>query len=129
MQKFLRSKNSEPSFECAIWVHIMFWSQILKEVAVQAILSNITCLVWYRNAILKKLRGAKLVAPEIDFYFFRARSAFLARAKFLRQPLVTYKTFSKNRFLRMFLICSQNALVKMGLDPPFLAVVDTFVLA
>ena len=33
--------------------------------------------------------GAKSVAPKIEFLELCARIAFLARAKFLRQPLVT----------------------------------------
>ena len=64
--------------------------------------------------------GVRLIAPKIDFYFFCARIAFLARAKFLRQPLVTYKTFGKNRFLILILICSKNTLVKIALNPPLL---------
>ena len=33
--------------------------------------------------------GSKLIAPKIEFWGLCARIAFLARAKFLRQPLVT----------------------------------------
>ena len=62
--------------------------------------------------------GAKLIAPKIEILRFCARIAFLARAKFLRQPLVTYKTFGKNRFFRMFLICPKNALVTFGVCLP-----------
>ncbi len=75
------------------------------------------------------LWGAKSVAPKMDFYFFRARSALLARAKFLRQPLVTYKTFGKNRFSRLFLICSKNTIVENGPDTPPTFVLDMGVLA
>ena len=76
--------------------------------------------------------GVNLIAPKIEFLRFCARIAFLARAKFLRQPLVTYKTFGKNRFFRMFLICPKNALVTFGVyppPPPPLLVLDSFVLA
>ena len=73
--------------------------------------------------------GVKLIAPKIDFYFFCARILFLARAKFLRQPLVTLKTFVFDRFCILFFICSKNALVKMGVTPPPHSVVDTFWLA
>ena len=67
----------------------------------------------------RKIEGwAKLIAPKIDFYFSRARISFLARANFLRQPQVTFKTFVFDRFSIMFLICSKKALVKMGLAPP-----------
>ena len=66
----------------------------------------------------EKIQGVKFVAPKTDFYFLRAHISFLARAKILRQPLVTLKTFVFYRFFIMFLICSKNALVKMGFTPP-----------
>ena len=115
MWKFLRSKISECNSKCARCVHIMFWGQILKQVTVLTILGTPAILVWYWNAKVKILRGAKSVAPKIEFLGLCARIAFLARAKFLRQPLVTLKTFVSDRFSRLFLICSKTALVKMGL--------------
>ena len=69
--------------------------------------------------------GVKLIAPKIDFWRLCARMSFLARAKFLRQPLVTYKTFVSDRFFRLFLIYSKNTLVKMSLAPSH-SVLDTF---
>ena len=69
--------------------------------------------------------GAKLIAKKIEFLRFCARISFLARAKILRQPLITYKTFVFDRFSRLFPDCSR---LKMGLAPPN-AVLDTFVLA
>ena len=53
-----------------------------------------------------------------DFAVLRAPCVFGAR-QVLRQPLVTYKTFGKNRFSRMFLICPKNALVTFGVCPLF----------
>ena len=100
-------------------MHIIFWGQILKWVVVHAILKTSACLVWYYNDIRKKFRwGLRLVGPKIDFYFFCARISFLARAKFLRQSLVSLKTFVFDWFSIMVLIFSKNALVKMGLTPP-----------
>ena len=92
------------------------------------ILSTPAILVRYWNAIVKILRGggAKSVASKIEFLGLNARVAFLARAKFLRQPLVTYKTFVSDRFFRLFLIYSKNTLVKMGIPPPLHLVLDTF---
>ena len=63
--------------------------------------------------------GVKLIAPKIAFSRFCARITFLARAKFLRQPLGTYKTFGKNRFSILFLIFSKNTIVENGLAPSF----------
>ena len=51
----------------------------------------------------------------MDFLGFRARSALLARAKILKQPLTTYKTFVSDRFFLIFLI---GSIQKMGLTPP-----------
>ena len=59
-------------------------------------------MVWYLGV------GAKLISPKIEFLRICARIAFLAREKFLRQPLVTYKTFEFDRFPRFFFICSKN---------------------
>ena len=118
VQKFLGSKISEPSSECARCVHIMFGGQIFKKVSVQAILSTPACLVWYWNGMVKKLEGGgKLIAKKIKF-FFCARIVLLARAKFLRQPLITFKTFVFDRFSRLFPDCSR--LRKMGLPPPLM---------
>ena len=68
----------------------------------------------------QKVEGVKLIALKINFYFFAraARSTFLARHKFLRQTLITYKTFGKNRFSILFLIFSKNIIVENGLHPP-----------
>ena len=69
--------------------------------------------------------GAKSVAPKIEFLGLCARIAFLARAKFLRQPLVTLKTFVSDRLSRLFLICSNNVLDKMSFTHPH-RLLDTF---
>ena len=47
-----------------------------------------------------------------------ARISFLARANFLRQPLVISKTFVSDRFPTLFFICFKNGLVKMGVPLP-----------
>ena len=117
MWKFMLSKISEYKSKCARCVHIMFWGQILKWGKVLTILGTPAILIWYWNAIVKILRGAKSVAPKIEFLWLCARIAFLARTKFLRQPLVTLKTFVSDRFSRLFLICSKHALVKWALPP------------
>ena len=99
----------------------MFGGQIFKKVSVQAILSTLACLVWYWNGMVKKLGGrGKLIAKKIKF-FFCARIVLFARAKFLRQPLITFKTFVFDRFSRLLQI-------ENGPAPPH-AVLDTFVLA
>ena len=73
--------------------------------------------------------GSKSVAPKMDFLRFCARSALLARAKFLSQPLVTYKTFVSDRFSTLLVVRSKNAKVKNGVYPPPLSVFYRFVLA
>ena len=54
----------------------------------------------------------------MDFGGLRARSAHLARTKFLRHSSCTQKTFGKNRFSRLFFLTSKNALLENGQCPP-----------
>ena len=76
---------------------------------------------WLRRG--RVLGGYKSVAPKMDFLSLRARSALLARANFLRQTLITYKTFCKNRFSIFCFLTSKKRIVENGVYPP-----PTFVL-
>ena len=77
-----------------------------------------------RIQFLKNGWGGKLIVSKIEFWGFCARIAFLARAKFLKQPLVTLKTY---RYSRLFFIYSKNAFCEnVARLPPSLAIVGTF---
>ena len=77
--------NCEPTFEVARCVQIMFWGQILKHVAAQAILGTLACLIWCWNT--KKLSvcggvGGKINCSKNRVLRFCARIAFFARQVF-----------------------------------------------
>ena len=57
------------------------------------------------------LGGAKSIASKTGFWGS-------ARAKFLRQPLVTYKTFASDRFSIFFFLTSKKRIVENGVCPP-----------
>ena len=119
------------------WVHGYSWSvqivfQGLKTMSelVQVIIKTSWILVLHHYDVGDHIGGVtKWIASKIDFSVFPARSALLARAKFLGQSLITYKTFVFDRFSRMFVLSSKNALVEIRSCPPPTSVYQLFVLA
>ena len=62
--------------------------------------------------------GSKSVASKIEFWGLCARVAFLARAKFLRQPLITQKIFVSDRFIIFCVVTFLKTIVENGFDSP-----------
>ena len=96
----------------------MFLATILILWTFQVVRKISATQVWHYYDMVGYFRGgggAKSVAQKTDFSSFRARSALLARANFLRQPLATYKTFVSDKFSLLFLV---GSIQKMGLPPP-----------
>ena len=85
----------------------------------QTIQKTFTMLVFFDHDVGDQHRGGyKSVAPKMVFLRFCARSALLARTKFLGQPLITYKTFPSDRFSRIVVLTSKNTIVENGEYPP-----------
>ena len=103
----------------------MFWGSNIKISHGSNDFEHLYNLGWVLECHSKNLEGgAKSVASKIEFLGLSARVAFLARAKFLRQPLVTYKTFVSDRFFRLFLIYSKKTPPHTHTPPH--SVLDTF---
>ena len=85
----------------------------------QTIQKTFTMLVFFDHDVGDQHRGGyKSVAPKMVFLRFCARSALLARTKFLGQPLITYKTFPSDRFSRIVVLTSKNTIGENGEYPP-----------